>query len=73
MDEKGSNVHLSDQGLDELSPGEPDAFVVPDLSEVIGEIQDDEALSGDGWVQVEAGGRGYWINLAVARAIEARQ
>jgi hypothetical protein len=31
------------------------------------------ALSGDGWVQVEAGGRGYWINLAVARAIEARQ
>ncbi len=45
MDEKGSNVHLSDAGLDELSPGDPQAFVVPDLSEVVGEIQEDETLS----------------------------
>ena len=45
MDEKGSNVHLSDKGLDELSPGDPDAFVVPDLSEVMGRIQEDEELS----------------------------
>ena len=45
MDEKGSNVHLSDKGLDELSPGDPDAFVVPDLSEVMGEVQEDEGLS----------------------------
>ena len=45
MDEKGSNVHLSDAGLDELSPNDPQAFVVPDLSEAMGEIQDDEALS----------------------------
>ncbi|MCY4572137.1 MAG: preprotein translocase subunit SecA [Gemmatimonadetes bacterium] len=47
MDEKGSNVHLSDAGVDELSPGDPDAFVVPDLSEVVGEIQEDESLSVD--------------------------
>ena len=47
MDEKGHNVHLSDQGLDELSPGDPHAFVVPDLSEQIGEIEDDESLSVD--------------------------
>ena len=47
MDEKGSNVHLSDKGLDELSPGDPDAFVVPDLSEVIGEIQEDEESTVD--------------------------
>ncbi|MEZ4415126.1 MAG: preprotein translocase subunit SecA [Gemmatimonadota bacterium] len=45
MDEKGQNVHLSDRGLDELSPGDPDAFLVPDLSEAVGEIEDDEALS----------------------------
>ena len=45
MDEKGSNVHLSDAGLDELSPGDPAAFVVPDLSEVVGEIQEDETRS----------------------------
>ncbi len=45
MDEKGSAVHLSDAGLDELSPGDPGAFVVPDLSEIMGEIQEDEELS----------------------------
>ena len=47
MDEKGHNVHLSDAGLDDLSPGDPDAFVVPDLSEAMGAIQEDESLSVD--------------------------
>ena len=47
MDEKGHNVHLSDSGLDELSPGELDAFVVPDLSEAMGTIEEDESLSVD--------------------------
>jgi preprotein translocase subunit SecA len=47
MDEKGHNVHLSDRGIEELSPGEPDAFVIPDLSEMIGAIQEDESLSAD--------------------------
>ncbi len=47
MDEKGHNVHLSDRGLDELSPNEPDAFLIPDLSVDIGEIQEDEDLSTD--------------------------
>ena len=47
MDEKGHNVHLSDAGLDELSPGDVDAFVVPDLSEAMGKIQEDESLSID--------------------------
>ncbi len=47
MDERGHNVHLSDTGLDELSPGDPEAFVVPDLSEAMGRIQEDESLSVD--------------------------
>jgi preprotein translocase subunit SecA len=47
MDEKGHQVHLSDQGLDELSPGDPDAFVVPDLSEATGQVQEDETLTVD--------------------------
>ena len=42
MDEKGHNVHLSDKGLDTLSPGDPEAFVVPDLSEEMGELEEDE-------------------------------
>ncbi|MDT8369409.1 MAG: preprotein translocase subunit SecA [Longimicrobiales bacterium] len=47
MDEKGHNVHLSDRGLDELSPQDPDAFVIPDLSEVLGAIEKDPDLSID--------------------------
>ena len=45
MDEKGQNTHLSDAGLDDLAPGDPEAFVVPDLSEEIGQIEEDESLS----------------------------
>ncbi|NJD09495.1 MAG: preprotein translocase subunit SecA, partial [Gemmatimonadetes bacterium] len=41
MDEKGHSIHLSDRGLDELSPSEPNAFVVPDLSEEMGDIERD--------------------------------
>jgi preprotein translocase subunit SecA len=47
MDEKGHNVHLSDAGLDELSPNDPDAFLVPDISVEIGEIEKDESLDLD--------------------------
>jgi preprotein translocase subunit SecA len=47
MDEKGHNVHLSDRGLDELSPGDPEAFTVPDLSQAMGEIEKSETLSVD--------------------------
>jgi preprotein translocase subunit SecA len=45
MDEKGHNVHLSDMGIEELSPNDPDAFVIPDLSEAMGAIQEDEEKS----------------------------
>ena len=47
MDEKGHNVHLSDAGLDALSPDDPNAFVVPDISVEIGEIEKNESLSLD--------------------------
>ena len=47
MDEKGHNVHLSDRGLDELSPGDTEAFTVPDLSHAMGEIEVSETLSVD--------------------------
>ena len=47
MDEKGHNVHLSDAGLDELSPNDPDAFLVPDISVEIGEIEKDDSLELD--------------------------
>jgi preprotein translocase subunit SecA len=47
MDEKGHQVHLTDQGLDVLSPKDHEAFVVPDISEVVHEIERDESLSPD--------------------------
>jgi len=47
MDEKGHNVHLSDRGLDELSPGDSEAFTVPDLSAEMGEVENSETMSVD--------------------------
>jgi len=54
MDEKGHNVHLSDAGLDELSPGDADAFVVPDLSEAMGALDEDEEVSVDAKRELKA-------------------
>ena len=45
MDEKGHNVHLSDKGLDELAPNDPEAFIVPDLSEELGQIEKEESYT----------------------------
>ncbi len=47
MDEKGHQVHMTDQGLDVLSPQDHEAFVVPDLSQLFHEIEKDESLSTD--------------------------
>ncbi|HEX7243027.1 MAG TPA: preprotein translocase subunit SecA [Longimicrobiaceae bacterium] len=47
MDEKGHNVHLTDQGLDVLAPGDHDAFVVPDISEAVHRVEVDPDLTVD--------------------------
>ncbi|HEX2205857.1 MAG TPA: preprotein translocase subunit SecA [Longimicrobium sp.] len=47
MDEKGHNVHLTDQGLDVLAPDDHEAFVVPDISEAVHRVEHDETLSVD--------------------------
>ena len=47
MDEKGHNVHLSDRGLDELSPNDSEAFTVPDLSAEMGEIEESGMFTVD--------------------------
>ena len=44
MDEKGHNVHLTDQGLDVLAPNEHDAFIVPDISEEVHRVELEEGL-----------------------------
>ncbi len=45
LDEKGHTVHLTEQGLDWLSPEAHDAFVLPDIATEIGAIDRDHALS----------------------------
>ncbi len=45
LDEKGHTVHLTEQGLDWLSPDERDAFVLPDIATLIGQLDKDHELS----------------------------
>ncbi len=46
LDEKGHTVHLTEQGLDWLSPDDRDAFVLPDIATLIGQLDKDHDLSG---------------------------
>jgi preprotein translocase subunit SecA len=45
LDEKNHSVHLTDQGVELLSPKDPGLFIVPDLSEEVARLERDEALS----------------------------
>ena len=45
MDEKGNQVQLTDNGLDQLSPKDPNMFVIPDLSIEMNDVQSDKTLS----------------------------
>ena len=45
MDERGHAAHLSDKGVELMSPDDPSLFIVPDISEEFGRIDHDEALS----------------------------
>jgi preprotein translocase subunit SecA len=47
MDERGRSVHLTDQGVETMSPDDPHLFVVPDISEEVGQIEHDESLSAE--------------------------
>ncbi|MGD8414080.1 MAG: preprotein translocase subunit SecA, partial [Candidatus Latescibacterota bacterium] len=45
VDEKGNTINLTEKGREALSPEDREQFVLPDLSEMIGEIDRDESLS----------------------------
>jgi preprotein translocase subunit SecA len=45
LDEKGHTVHLTEQGLDYMSPSDHDAFVLPDISTMIHRIDHNHDLS----------------------------
>ena len=43
----GVAVHLTDKGVETMSPDDPDLFIVPDISEEVGVIEHDESLSAE--------------------------
>jgi preprotein translocase subunit SecA len=45
LDEKGHSVHLTDKGVDYLSPDDPSSFVLPDLSQEVHQIEHDPDLT----------------------------
>ena len=45
MDEKGHDAHLTDAGREKIAPHDPNLFVVPDLSQLVHEIDTDAALT----------------------------
>ncbi len=45
MDERGHAVHLTDQGVETMSPQDPTLFIVPDISHAVHEIDHDDRLS----------------------------
>jgi preprotein translocase subunit SecA len=47
LDEKGHSVHLTDRGVDFMSPSEPDAFVLPDISNEVHRIDRDHEMHAD--------------------------
>jgi preprotein translocase subunit SecA len=45
LDEKGHTVHLTDRGVDFMSPNDHEAFILPDISSEIHRIDRDESMS----------------------------
>jgi len=45
LDEKGHAVHLTDRGVETMSPNDPHLFLVPDLSQEVKRLDDDESLT----------------------------
>ena len=45
LDERGHSVHLTELGVETMSPQDPNLFVVPDISHAVHEIEHDERLS----------------------------
>jgi preprotein translocase subunit SecA len=45
LDERGHSVHLTEKGVETMSPQDPDLFLVPDISHAVHEIERDDQLS----------------------------
>ncbi|MDE3215638.1 MAG: preprotein translocase subunit SecA [Gemmatimonadota bacterium] len=52
LDEKGHSVHLTDRGIDFMSPNDHVAFILPDISEEIHHVDHDPSLSPEERLQL---------------------
>ena len=55
IDEKGHSIELTEKGLDSLSEKDRELFVLPDISERMGEIDADESLDDKARIQAREG------------------
>ena len=54
LDEKGHTVHLTDRGVDFMSPNDHDAFVLPDISQEVHRIDHDEEMTPEEKLEARA-------------------
>src|SRR5438128_2421656 len=45
LDERGHSVHLTDKGVETMSPSDPTLFLVPDISHAVHELEHDTELT----------------------------
>ena len=55
LDEKNHTVHLTDRGVDYLSPDDHEAFILPDISEAVNHIDHDPDLTAQQKLEARAG------------------
>ncbi|HTE43836.1 MAG TPA: SEC-C metal-binding domain-containing protein, partial [Gemmatimonadaceae bacterium] len=53
LDEKGHSVHLTDQGVDFMSPNEHEAFMLPDLSQEVHRLDHDHDLTPEEKIELK--------------------
>jgi preprotein translocase subunit SecA len=69
LDEKGHSVHLTDQGVDFMSPSEHDAFVLPDLSQEVhridhaAELTAEEKLAARRQIEIDYASKAERLNI----------
>ena len=69
LDEKGHTVHLTDQGVDYMSPNDHEAFVLPDISQEVHRIDHDpdmtpeEKLAARNTINVEYAAKSEKLNI----------
>ena len=69
LDERGHSVHLTDRGVDFMSPADHDAFILPDLSETVHRLEHSHDLTAEQKIaarrelEIEYAGKSERLNI----------